>query len=171
MKKFRREDDRHADLLMACSPGKLDAEKNIELTRHLESCPQCAQTLEAQRTVWKALDDWEAPGISAGFNRALYAKIEASGAAHRWYDRLAVSLKLMFAQPALALAFAGLLVAAGFILDHPGAAVSPVTAIHPSSLKVSAKEAEQVEKTLDDLEMLRQFDLNSDEKEAVSKSM
>jgi len=170
MKRRRREDNEHVDLLMAFSPGKLDAQKNIELQRHLEGCPECAETSEAQLVVWKALDAWKAPDVSAGFNRALYAKIAALGATP-WYDRWSASLKVIFAQPALPLAFAGFLVALGFVLDHPSAAVTPAAAVHQSAIKVSAKEADQVEKTLDDLEMLRQFDLNSEEKQAASKSM
>jgi hypothetical protein len=57
-------------------------------------------------------------------------------------------------KPVIPLAAACLLLAAGFVFDHKSS--SPV--VNPSPAVVSASEAEQVEKALDDLQLLRQLD-------------
>ena len=117
--------------------------------------------------LWTRLDAWTVPEVSSSFNRELYAKIDAA-LAEPWYDRWARQIKSSFAQPSLALGLAALVVVAGFTLDHS----TLVRQRQPNiSRQVSNAEAEQVEKTLDDLEMLRQFDLASEEKESTSKSM
>jgi hypothetical protein len=62
----------------------------------------------------------------------------------------------MFLRPALPLAAAACLVlVAGFIIDSPGRVAAPV-AENPQ-----VREVEQVERTLEDMEMLRQFNLVS----------
>ncbi len=131
---------------------------------HFERCVSCRQASLQQAAVWQALDSWNVPPVSSGFNRHLYAKIDAV-ANESWYERLAASVRPLFAQPAWALGVAGALFVAGFVFDHRTTRTPQVP------VQVSTTEAEQVERTLDDLEMLRQFDLASDEKETASKSM
>ncbi len=144
---------------------------------HFELCPACREDSLSQSALWKALDSWNMPDVSSGFNRGLYAKIDAS-LAQPWYERLAASIRPMFAQPSLALGLAGIVVAAGFVFDHSAGPGASAVSARPSyasagavALPVSNREAEQVERTLDDLEMLRQFDLAAEEKENASKSM
>jgi len=133
-------------------------------TNHFEQCSSCRRVSLEQAALWQAMDSWNVRPVSSGFNRSLYAKIEA--VAHEtWYERLAASVRPLFAQPAWALGMAGALFAAGFVFDHQA------TREHQTTIQVSTTEAEQVEKTLDDLEMLRQFDLVSEEKGTASKTM
>ncbi len=146
-------------------------------TSHFELCPACHEASLSQASLWKALDAWNMPDVSSGFNRGLYAKIDAA-LAQPWYERLAASIRPLFARPSLALGLAGIVVAAGFVFDHLSGPVATAFSAHPNyasagavALPVSSREAEQVEKTLDDLEMLRQFDLAAEEKENASKSM
>ena len=54
------------------------------------------------------------------------------------------------------LAAAALMIVAGFMLDHPGS--RPVTKGVPAAGTVSITDAMQVEQTLDDIQLLRQFD-------------
>jgi anti-sigma factor RsiW len=161
--------EEHADRLLAWCAGRLDAESTGRLQRHMETCPECAALRNSQSAVWNALDLWETPPVSADFNRRLYARIAAADAIP-WYRRWFDAIRPLFAQPALPLAAATVVVVAGFLLDHP-ARVLP----NAGNTAVSATDAEQVEKTLDDLEMLRQFDVSSDQtaedKEKASKSM
>lgn len=136
-------------------------------TNHFGQCSSCRRASLQQAALWQALDSWNVPPVSSGFTRNLYARIDAA-AAETWYERLAAAVRPLFAQPAWALGMAGALFVAGFVLDHKSATTG---AVHAPTVQVSSIEADQVEKTLEDLEMLRQFDLASEEKEAASKSM
>lgn len=160
------------ELLLGASSGSV-AE---HAAAHLKECEGCSSAFAEQVALWGKMDAWTLPEVSSDFNRGLYAKVDASQQ-ERWYDRWARDLKAFFAQPSLALASAALVVVAGFMLDHAavdGTRVSrpsEVGAIHAPAVQLSPSDAEQMEKTLDDMEMLRQFDLTSEEKETTSKSM
>jgi anti-sigma factor RsiW len=170
--------EEHADRLLAYCAGRLDVEAVNQMQRHMETCPACA-ALRNSQSVWSALDSWHAPAVSADFNRRLYARIEAADAMpwyRRWLDTIRVdAIRPLFAQPALPLAAAAVVVVTGFLLDHPAKVVPASAGQAAIERTVSATDAEQVEKTLDDLEMLRQFDVSSDQtsedKEKTSKSM
>jgi anti-sigma factor RsiW len=155
--------DENLDRLLAYSAGKLDMESTLTVERHLRVCPECAEFYAAQRGVWNALDAWEVPAVSEGFDRRLFERIEKASAAP-WYLRWVDALRPLVAQPALPLALATLVVATGFLLDHPSSVRTPSRA--PAI--ATAADAEQIERTLDDLEMLRQFDAGADDS---SKSM
>jgi hypothetical protein len=86
-----------------------------------------------------------------------------------WYERLAESMRMAHWKPAFTLASATLIVAAGFMLDHPGGR-APVAG-GSSGADVSATEAEQVEQTLEDLQLLHQFDSATGAVNNVSKQM
>ena len=150
---------------------------SVAAVSHFELCQSCRDASLSQVALWKSLDAWSVPEVSSGFNRTLYAKIDAASA-EPWYERLAAVIRPAFAQPSIALGLAGIVLAIGFVLDHQSTAVftAASTRSHASlqvapAVPVSGVEAEQVEKTLDDLEMLRQFDPASEEKENASKSM
>ncbi|MDQ2899854.1 MAG: hypothetical protein M3Y07_08640 [Acidobacteriota bacterium] len=169
-------ENENADVLLAYCARKLDADTAAILERHMLVCPECAQLRDGQQAVWNALDSWEAPPVSADFDRRLYARIEA-GDAPSWYrrgwghvrDYARETFRPLVWRPAFPLAAAGVLVVAGFLLDHRA---GPTVAI-PSTpeIRVSLTEADQVEKTLEDMEMLRQFDPVSKDGKPDSKSM
>ncbi len=165
-------ENENADVLLAYCARKLDADTAAILERHMLVCPECARLRDGQQAVWNALDSWEAPPVSADFDRRLYERIEA-GDAPSWHRRGWDYIRKTFGpivwRPAFPLAAAGVLVVAGFLLDHrPGAAVVKPS---PPEIRVSLTEADQVEKTLEDMEMLRQFDPVSKDKKPDSKSM
>jgi anti-sigma factor RsiW len=143
-----------ADLLLAYTARRLDPAKTTLLERHMDLCPQCAEFRAGQDIVWQALDAWEAPAVTPDFNRRLYRRIEAEAAAP-WYRRLFAAPWTMW-KPAIPLAAAGLVVVAGFVLDHPGSMSQPN--VPPAIHVVGVAEAEQVENALDDLQLLRQLD-------------
>jgi hypothetical protein len=135
-----------ADLLLEYSAGRLDAPRAAGLEHHLKTCLQCASFLREQTAVWNALDLWEPAPVSLDFNRRLWQRIEATP----WYAGLFEAIRFANWKPALPLSAALLMIAAGFMLDHPGRR-KPVPG-------VSVKEATQVEQALEDIQLLHQLD-------------
>jgi hypothetical protein len=127
------------DLLLDYAAGRLPAQ---EIAQHMAHCLACTQFLTEQAAVWKALDEWEPAPVSMDFNRRLWQRIDAA-AAIPWYKNFGAIWK-----PAIPLTAAMVVIAAGFLLDHPGARQPGVT----------LQEANQVEQTLDDIQLLDQLD-------------
>ncbi len=135
----------NADLLLAYSARKLDPQTAAVLERHMENCPGCRAFGETQKTVWAALDAWEAMPVSEDFDRRLFRRIEAEDGL-AWWARLV-------RRPVFPLATASVLVAAVLLMKSPG----PVQ--YPDPSQAEAVDVERLERTLEDLEMLRQLDL------------
>ena len=148
-----------ADVLLDYSARRLDAARTLTLEQHMENCPDCALFRNEQAVVWDALDAWEPMPVSVDFNRRLWQRIDAAATAC-WYTRLADALRLANWKPAFPLAVAILLIAGGFLLDHPADKVAaPDVSTQGASIQdVSLTEADQLEQTLDDIQMLHQLD-------------
>ena len=143
----------NAELLLAFCARKLDYETTAILQRHIEICPSCKNFYEAQRLLWDALDSWEATEVSTDFDRRLYRRIEAEPLT--LWNRMGRFVSERFTHQAIPLtAAAGLVLTAGLILQNS----RPTSA--PASETATRIEAvtEQVERTVEDLELLRQFD-------------
>lgn len=145
------------DLLLDDAAGTLarrglDAATMAELQAHMESCPDCVSFRAGQKSVWSALDLWEPGPVSQDFNRRLWQRIDAAAAAP-WYMRLAESLRMTSWKAMIPLTAAVLVIAGGFLLDHPAA--------KNRTPDVTIIEADQVEQTLDDIQLLRQLDVVS----------
>lgn len=169
----------HTDHLLAYSAGKLRGDAAAKLELHMRECVDCAAIGASQSAIWNLLDTWEARPVSADFNRRLYARIDAAASAS-WWDKMTSSinefLRPVFARPAFPLAAASLLIVAGFVLDHPGKmsnSKANQAALQVSSVEINKSEVDQVEATLDDIDVLLLFDSKSDDsgKEKPSKSM
>jgi anti-sigma factor RsiW len=160
------ETQENAELLLSYSARRLSPENAALLEAHMEACPACREFRDSQAALWEALDGWEARPVSLDFDRRLYRRIEEQER-QSWWTRLFGSERPMFLRPALPLAATACLVlAAGFIIDNPGRILPGVEA-------PKVQEVEQLERTLDDMEMLRQFNLiapAAEEKES-SRSM
>ncbi len=143
-------ENRNPDILVAYAAGRLDPAAASALEQHIAGCAACRETSRAQGALWKVLDAWEAPDFSMDFDRRLYQRIE-SEVRFSWWERLARRLQWLPLREVLPItAVAGLLLAAGLIMYDPGkVAVAP----HRSE----TVRADQVERTLDDIELLRQF--------------
>lgn len=147
------ETQENAELLLAYCARRLDLETAAVLEHHMESCPACRTFHENQKAVWRALDLWEAMPVSDDFDRRLYNRIETEGSP--LWRRLLRPLQPLLARQSIPLAAAAcLLVMAGILLEHPGNLTTPVP---PTRAEVV--QAEQVERTLEDLELLREFQL------------
>ena len=144
-----------AEILLDYSGGRLDGlldeVRRREIDQHVESCAACRELVEAQRTVFTALDDFAAPEVSADFDQKLYARIAAEKPAfwHRWLP--ATPIALFFTtwwKPAVPVALAALALSALFFVrsSHSGAAQS-----QPG---IGKADIEQVEQALDDMDLL-----------------
>jgi anti-sigma factor RsiW len=150
---LRKEDTAH--VLLDYTAGRLDALQMAALEQHMESCAECAAFRAQQAVVWDALDTWEPSPVSLDFNRRLWQRIDTAEA-EPWYRRLAESFRFAQWKPVLPLTAAILLMAAGFLFDHQDSQVSTQTT--PAIARsVSVSEADQVEQTLDDIQLLRQL--------------
>ena len=150
------------NLLLDYSAGRLNAARKAFLEQHMDICPSCASFRLDQSAVWEALDLWEPAPVSMDFNRNLWHRIDAAAAAP-WYKNLASSLRFASWKPVLPLTAAIAVIATGFLLDHPGAR-------NPQS-GFSVNEAEQVEQTLDDIQLLHQLDAVAVLPDGNSKTM
>jgi len=137
--------------LLAFSTNKLAPPEAAELQRHLESCPGCREFVENQRAVWQALDAWEAPPITADFDRRLYQRIEQ---AETWRDRWLRSWSVLFVRQGLPVAAAAcLIVVAALVSRRPADVAAP----RPTQAVVENLQPDQVDHALDDLQMLGDF--------------
>lgn len=152
------------DWLLEYSAGRLNREDAALMARHVETCQECARFVEAQQRVWYALSQWEVDPVSAGFDRRLYRAIEAQPLS--WKDRLFPPLQPLW-RPVLPLAAACVLVVVGVVLHAPQAKLTPAA----SQTAVEKIEAEQVERTLDDMQMLRELEMTPKPEGNTSKSL
>jgi len=140
-----------AELLLAFRFRKLDAERAIPLENHIRECAGCGAFVAAQRLVDDALDLWEAPPVSADFDRRLYRRIEQEVA---WWDFLVRPLRPVFtARLAPGVAAAALLVAAGLWIERPG----EVPVAPGRSAQVEALQPEQAEPALQEMQIMQDF--------------
>ncbi len=154
----------NAELLLAYCARRLDSQAAAVLERHMEQCPECRAFGEAQRTVWSALDAWEAAPVPPDFDRRLFRRIEAEENGG-WWGRFFRPLVPIRLRPALPLAAASVLFAAVLLLESPEAVENHGPA------QVEAVDVERVERTLEDLEMLRQLNLMARAEPASSRPM
>jgi hypothetical protein len=146
----------HAEWLLDYRAGKLKPESAAKLEEHIATCRACEEFARGQRAVWEALDGWEAAPVSADFDRRLYQRIEAQVS---WWDVLVRPFRSPFRavtprRTLAALAAACLLLTAGILLEPP--AISPAPAPNDMA-QVDTVQPEQVERTLDAMEMLNEF--------------
>jgi hypothetical protein len=148
----------NAQLLLDYCTRKLQPESVALLERHIATCDACREFARGQRAVWQALDAWEAAPVSLDFDRRLYHRIEAQVP---WWSLLLRPFRLPFDTVTLrrslhAAAMACLLVVAGIVLERP--AISPVPPPKDvAQSQVDSVQPEQVERTLDAMEMLSEF--------------
>jgi len=141
-------DSSNPETLVAYVAGELDQDAASALERHLADCPACQSLVAEQAAVWHALDSWEAPQISPDFDQRLYRRIENESRSS-WWRRFTGAFSPMPLRQVLPLtATAGLLLMAGLLFYRTDTAI-------PTRSHVQTVRAEQVESTLDDMELLR----------------
>jgi hypothetical protein len=147
----------NAQLLLDYCTRKLEPHSVAILERHIDVCNACQEFANNQRAVWQALDVWEATPVSPDFDRRLYRRIEAQVG---WWNLLLRPFRSPFPAATLrralpATAMACLLLMAGILLERP--AISPAPPAPSDSAQVDTIQPEQVEHTLDAMEILSEF--------------
>ena len=138
--------------LLAFSAETLEPARTAKIEEHLKTCSGCREFVEQQRAVWRALDVWEAPAISAEFDQRLFQRIEQNPG---WWNRWMTVLRVVLVRQGLPIAAAAsLIVVAGLVsLRSPNSAARP----RPQAIQVEKLQPEQVEDAVDDLQMLGEF--------------
>ena len=141
----------NADVLLDYCTRKLNPEMTATLEQHIAICSSCREFADGQMAVWNALDAWEAIPVSPDFDRRLYARIEREGVS--WWEPLVRPFRPLLVRQSLPIAVAAcLVIMAVFLVDPPTGA--PDT---NSGTQVEAVQADQVDRALEDMELLREF--------------
>ncbi len=145
------QDKENAEVLLAYCARTLEPDTLSALERHMASCPECSAFAEQQQALWSALDSWQPEPVSSDFDNRLYRRIAQLDARPLW-RRLAPADWQVAWRPALSLATIGITLLAVFMLRAPR--------LHDSQAyapRTEMVDVEQVELTLEDMEMLRQL--------------
>jgi anti-sigma factor RsiW len=140
--------------------GSLNTQQAALFEKHLETCAACSEFVTGQKSVWEALDLFEPAPVSSAFDRQLYERISRTS----WWDRLVASVSLPFRAPAFLrqglplMAAAAVLTTAVIVWERPSSAPAP----RPAELSAEVQsdqtlQPDQVQRALDDMEMLREF--------------
>ena len=141
--------DRAADLLDYCA-RRLPRARAAAVEAHLQGCAGCRRFCEGQQSVWEALDAWEVSSPGWAFNQGLRQRLEQEQAAPAWRSGLRGWKRGISWKPAIPLA-------AAFAL---WLAVFP-PASQQRSAPPAAQQDEQIERILEDVDMLRQLPLEA----------
>jgi anti-sigma factor RsiW len=144
------------DVLLDYVAGSLNAAQAAEFERHLKECSRCDAVIASQAAVWRSLDEWKPEPVTAGFNRELWRRIDAEAAPSWWAG-------LHFWKQVAPLAAVLALVVTGFVMDQHSHA--PVRT--PAAVTASTSEVDQLERALDDLQLLEAVDTASSVKPAA----
>lgn len=153
--------DEGATLLLGYLDRQLDAETTSQLDSHVAQCESCARLVEGHRAVWSALDEYRPVAVSAEFDERVMARIAAE---EPWWRRLLLPPQTGFnwwkAAMPLTAACAVLLTVAVWRTPTSSDSLAP---------KMDSAEAQMVEDTLSDVEMLRQLGLTADAQPAAEQ--
>ncbi len=140
------------EILVDYCAQTLEPVRVAEFEKHLETCAGCQRFAAEQRDLWETLDRWTPISVSPDFDARLYARIaqeEAEPVWLQWWRRISSpAVPFMAWKPAVSLAAACAVLTVGLMVRMPGPSDTS------SQLKPEKVDIEQVEKTLDDLEIL-----------------
>jgi hypothetical protein len=140
------------ELLLALSAGTLSGPQAAAVAEHAAACPACRAFAAAQDTVWQSLDGWEAPPVSADFDRRLYRRIEQGVS---WWELLLRPLRPLMVHRALPIAAAaGLLIALGLWIERPNAI--PAVAVSEAA-QMEAIPPDQAQHAIEEMDLMREF--------------
>jgi hypothetical protein len=135
------------DLMIAYAARRLCPTDEAALEHHLEMCPSCRELAATQRVVWSALDELTPLPVSSNFDAKLYQRI-VDDRQDAWWQRLfQVHWSWRPAMPVVAAS--GILIVAFMVKNlQPSITSAPQP---PPKFQI-----EQVERALDDMDMLKQ---------------
>lgn len=135
-----------ADILVEYFDRTLDAERTAELEEHVAECAECRELV----AVRSALDDWQAPEVSADFDAKLYARIAEESRAPWW--KRAFALQGFGWKSAIPVAAGCAVLALALMIHDPDG--GPVVPAPDTKAKLEMVNMDQVEQALDDLDLL-----------------
>jgi anti-sigma-K factor RskA len=145
------------ELLVEYCAKQLAPETASVLERHIEGCSACQAFTEAQSEVWSALDSWKPEPVSRNFDQRLYARIAA---AERPSWRQWLTGKAGW-RPALSLGAACAALAIAIFVNGPHTRTignqPPSAPVLQETPRADSIEPDQLERALDDLDMLNQL--------------
>jgi anti-sigma factor RsiW len=151
--------------------GKLNAGELPVFESHLAGCAECRRAAAAQQAVWTALSAWDEAPVSVDFNRRLYARIQDESQLNgltRWTRAIAARWTPVSWRPAVPVAAACAALIAVFLIQTPGdRPLQPA----PEVARVEKIDVEQVERALDDLDMLKKLGAVSSSTDKTPSSM
>ena len=136
-----------AELIVAYAARALDPETEAAFERHLEVCPSCRKVAAAQQLVWSALDELPPLPVSSNFDARLYQRI-AEEQNSSWWQR--VFRADWSWRPAMPVAVACAVLIVAFLVKNSGPSITSQQQAQPKL------QIEQVERALDDMDMLKQ---------------
>ncbi len=159
MKECPLENGNGTELIVAYGARKLAPEAEAAFVRHMASCSKCREMASAQQAVWSALDAWTPEPVSSNFDQRLYQRIAADERG-TWWQRL---IRADWSwRPAMPVAAACAVMLAAFLIQRPASAPAPQSQSQPRV------RIEQVQRALDDIEMLKQLGVESAPEKASS---
>ncbi len=153
------------EVLVDYAAERLNEDAAAAVEAHVSACAECRRFVDAQRSVWQSLDQWEPAEVSPDFDRKLWARIQHQE--RRPSFSLLRPWTLPHFRPTFAAAVIVLLLTAAVLLRKPRPApmaqhVPPQTAAQTETL-----EADRIEKALEDIDMLRQLSLPAEQPQAM----
>jgi hypothetical protein len=141
-----------AGLFLSWMEGAMTAEESARLEEHAAGCASCRELMDGQKAVWAALEGWEPETVSQDFNRRLYAASDAEQA-QPWWKRAMERAFPFPLRPAVPVAATCLLVIGVFLFQTP----QPVELENKQAVVFDRVDVEQVDRSLDDLDLLREL--------------
>jgi anti-sigma factor RsiW len=149
------------DILLDYIAGRLNHAQALLFETHADHCARCAALRTSQAAVWQSLDEWKPAPVSEGFNRELWRRIDADAQQSSWTRELAAALQFSFWKRLAPLAVAVALIATGFMFDHGGKQTGTIQTNSHASIVITASEADQMERALDDIQLLDEVDASA----------
>jgi anti-sigma factor RsiW len=152
------------DVLLDYVSGNLDPAQAATFDRHADACAQCAALRTAQAAIWRSMDEWKPAPVSEGFNRELWRRIDAEEQAAswttNWAHRLTGMMQVSIWKRVAPLAFAMAVAVTVFVLHSDNEPGKPVTKA-PASIVLTVSDADEIERALDDIQLLDAVDAAS----------
>jgi anti-sigma factor RsiW len=145
------------DVLLDYVSGHLDPVKVALFERHADGCAQCAALRTAQTAIWRSMDEWKPAPVSEGFNRELWRRIDSEEQTASWAQRIAGMMTLSLWKRVAPVALAMTVAVTVFVLHSGNESGKPVTNA-PASIVLTVSDADQLEQTLDDIQLLHEVD-------------
>ena len=138
------------ELVMAYTAGTLEPETQIAMERHMSQCQDCREMTARPQAVWAALDDWKPAPVSPDFNARLFQRISEDAAVAWWRRPFRYHWSWLF-RPAVPVAAACAALVLAFLIN-PSAPKHEAPTSSQQGVSI-----EQVERALDDMDLLKQI--------------